>query len=186
MVFHCHLSNSKIPQVPRTLLSILDNHNNALVWSVSTCYLISKSSSSFTYPLGIVLSAPITVGITFKFLLFFFSSLARFRFLSLFHFLLILLWSVRTEKSTIWHVLFFLLTIIRSNRDWMICLYLKIPENFVHLILQDGFWVVFILLVHRVKFQFFAQFPVDHVPHPVVSSFVLFLTEFSVFISITT
>ena len=29
----------------------------------------------------------------------------------------------------------------------MICLYLKIPENFVHLILQDGFWVVHIQLV---------------------------------------
>ena len=38
----------------------------------------------------------------------------------------------------------------------MIRLYIKIPENFVRLNLQDGFWVVYIQLVRVVKFQFLA------------------------------
>ena len=45
----------------------------------------------------------------------------------------------------------------------MICLYLKIPVNFVCLLLLDGFWIVHIPLVLMVKFQFFAWFP-DHSP----------------------
>ena len=38
--------SSKYPQVSRTLLSILADLKNAVVWMVSTCPLISKSSSS--------------------------------------------------------------------------------------------------------------------------------------------
>ena len=48
MVFHWSLSDSKSLQVSRTLLSILANLNNAVVWMVSTLTLISKSSSLFT------------------------------------------------------------------------------------------------------------------------------------------
>ena len=44
MVFHWSLSDSKSPQVSRTLLSILAVLNNAVVWMVSTRPLISKSS----------------------------------------------------------------------------------------------------------------------------------------------
>ena len=39
----------------------------------------------------------------------------------------------------------------------MICLYLKIPENFVHLILQNGFWFMLISFGSRVKFPFLAE-----------------------------
>ena len=56
---------------------------NAVDWLVSTCLLISKSSSSFTNLLGIVPSAPIIIDITVTFM-FFFSSLSRSRYLSLF------------------------------------------------------------------------------------------------------
>ena len=45
-------------------------------------------------------------------------------------------------------------------------MYLKIPEEFVSLILQDRFWVVHIPFVHMVKLQFLAQFPVDHLCPP--------------------
>ena len=38
------MSDSKSTQVSRTLLSILADFNNAVVWVVSTCPLISKSS----------------------------------------------------------------------------------------------------------------------------------------------
>ena len=47
MVFHWCLSDSKSPQVSRTLLSIL---NNAVVWMVTTRPLTSKSSSLFNNP----------------------------------------------------------------------------------------------------------------------------------------
>ena len=48
MVFHWTLSDSKSSLVSRTLLSILADLNNAAVWGVSPCPLISKSTSSFT------------------------------------------------------------------------------------------------------------------------------------------
>ena len=48
MVFHWSLNDSKSPQISRTLLSILTNLNNAVVWMVFTCPLISKFSSLFT------------------------------------------------------------------------------------------------------------------------------------------
>ena len=63
MVSHWMLSNSKSLQVSRTLLSILSDINNAVVWMVSTCPLISKSSSPCTNPLVTVPRAPITIGI---------------------------------------------------------------------------------------------------------------------------
>ena len=60
MVFHWSLSDSKSPQVSRTLLSIL---NNAVVWMVSTRPPSSKPSSPFSNPLVTVPNAPITIGI---------------------------------------------------------------------------------------------------------------------------
>ena len=60
MAFHWTLSDNKYPQISRTLLSILADLNNAVVWMVSTRPLISKSSSPCINPLVIVLSASIT------------------------------------------------------------------------------------------------------------------------------
>ena len=65
-------------KVSLTPFSILADLSNDVVWMVSTCSLISKSSSPFTNPLGIVPSAPTTIGITVMFHSFF-SSLARYR-----------------------------------------------------------------------------------------------------------
>ena len=78
-VFHMILSDSKSPQVFRTLLSILADLNNAVIWMVSPCPLISKSSFPSTNPMVTVPNAPITIGITVIFMLhsFFSSSLAR-------------------------------------------------------------------------------------------------------------
>ena len=44
----------------------------------------------------------------------------------------------------------------------------------MHLILQDGFWFIHISFICMVKFKFLPQFPVDHLPYPVVSSLILF------------
>ena len=45
LVFHSSLSDSKTPQVSRTLFSILAELKNAVVWMTSTRPVISKSSS---------------------------------------------------------------------------------------------------------------------------------------------
>ena len=109
MVFYWSLSDSKSPQVSRTLLSILAVLNNAVVWMVSTRPPISKSSSPFSNPLVTVPNAPITIVIIVTFMFHsFFNSLARSRYLSFFsHSFSFILWSAGTAKSTILQVLFF-------------------------------------------------------------------------------
>ena len=66
MVFHWSLSDSKSPQVSRTLLSILAVFNNAVVWMVSTRSPTSKSSRPFNNPLVTVPKAPITICLLFS------------------------------------------------------------------------------------------------------------------------
>ena len=68
MVFHWSLSDSKSPQVSRTLLSILADLNNVVVWMVSTRPLISKPSSPFNNPSVTVPKAPIIIGINIAFM----------------------------------------------------------------------------------------------------------------------
>ena len=66
MVSHWSLSDSKSSLVSRILLNILTDLYNAVVWMVSACPLISKSSSPFINPMGIVSSTPIIIGTTVK------------------------------------------------------------------------------------------------------------------------
>ena len=63
MVFHWSLSDSKSPQITRTLFNILSDLNNAIVWMTSTRSLISESSCPFTNPLVTVPRAPIIIRI---------------------------------------------------------------------------------------------------------------------------
>ena len=51
----------------------------------------------------------------------------------------------------------------------------------MRIVLQDTFLCVHIPIVGMVDFQFLAQFPVDQIPHPVVSSLVLLLRLFAAF-----
>ena len=70
-VFHASvrsLSDSKSPQASRTLLSIPADLKNIVIWMVSSCHLISNSSSPFNKLLGLVPSAQITFGITVTFM----------------------------------------------------------------------------------------------------------------------
>ena len=117
MVFHWSLSDSKSPQVSRTLLSILAVLNNAVVWMVSTRPLTYKSSSPFSNPLVTVPNAPVTIGIIVTCMFHsFFSSVARSRYLSFFsHSFCFIMWPAGTAKSTILQVLFLLLIIIKSG-----------------------------------------------------------------------
>ena len=127
MVLHWSLSDSKSPQVSRTLLSIMAVLNNVVAWRVSTRPPTSKSSSPFNKPLVTVPLAPITIGIIVTFMFHsFFNFLARSRYLS-FSFIL---WSAETAKSTILQGHFFLLIII------IITIYSL--EFFFTLVLADG------------------------------------------------
>ena len=112
MVFHWSLSDSKSPQVSRTLLSILVVLNNAVVWMVSTRPPNSKSSSPFSNPLVTVPNAPITIVIIVTCMFHsFFNSLSRYlSFFSLsFSFIL---WSAGTAKSTILQIILLLLLLL--------------------------------------------------------------------------
>ena len=128
MVFHWSLSDSKSPQVSRTLLSILAVLNNAVIWMVSTCPPTSKSSSPFSNPLVTVPNAPITIGVIVTCMFHsFFNSLVRSRYLSFFsHSFSFILRSAGTAKLTILQVLFFLLIIIKTGLlariRWSICM----------------------------------------------------------------
>ena len=64
VVFHWSLSDSKFPQAYRTLLCILSNLNNVVVWIVSNRLLLSNSSGPLSNPLGTVPSALTTIGIS--------------------------------------------------------------------------------------------------------------------------
>ena len=120
MVFHWSLSDSKSSQVSTTLLSLLDDLNNAVVWMVSPRPPISKSSSPFTNLLATVTDALIAIGITITFMFHnFFLVLLKGSFS-------FILWSARIAKSTIRQVPFLLLTITRSGRlaeiRWSVCI----------------------------------------------------------------
>ena len=131
MVFHWRLSDTKSPQVSRTLLGILAVFNNAVVRMVSTRPPTSKSSRPFNNPLVTVPKAPITIGIIVTFIFHsFFNSLARSRYLSLFSdSFSFILSSAGTAKPTILQVVFFFYyyKVWSSGWDWVICLYIKIP-----------------------------------------------------------
>ena len=73
------------PHVSRTLLSILTDLNNDVIWMVSILPPMPNSSSSFSKPLGSVQSAPSTIDIILTLIFHsFFSSLARSKYLSTF------------------------------------------------------------------------------------------------------
>ena len=172
MVFHWSLSDSKSPQVSRTLLSILTVLNNAVVWIVSTRLPTSKSSSPFSNPLVTVPNAPITIGIIVTCMFqCFFNSLARSKYLSFFsHSLSFILWSAGTAKSTILQVLLFLLikSGLLAGIRWFVC-------TFMRVIFLDRCWVVHIPFISMVKFKFLAHFPVNRLAYPVVLRFILLL-----------
>ena len=57
----------------------------------------------------------------------------------------------------------------------MIRLYVKITEEFEHVIFRDRCWVVRRPFVCMVRFQFLAHFAVDYFADPVMSILILFL-----------
>ena len=174
MVFHWSLSDSKFPQISRTLLSILANLN-AVVWMVCTHPLTSKSSSPFINPLVTLLRALITIGINVTLVSnSFFNSLAKSRCFSSFSLLSILLCAQLGQPCTqLCKFSYFFIFVV----DYYKVVWLRLSNPFLFknpigfcLILQYRCW-----FVHIIKFKFLAQFLVGHFAHPVVSSLILFL-----------
>ena len=128
MVFYWSLSDSKPPHIFMTILSILAENNNAVVWTITSRLLISNFSSPSIDPLVTTPRAPFTIGITNTFLVHsFFRSLARSRYLSLFSLSFsFTLWSVGTANSTIKQFLFFIEyhLVWSTGRDYIIRLLL--------------------------------------------------------------
>ena len=105
--FYGSLGDRKSPQVSSTLLIILADIINAVVWMVSTHHLISKSSRPLNKLLGIVPSALFTIvspSCSIAFLVLW-QDLSTCLFFSLS--LIFTLWSAETSKFTIQQVLFF-------------------------------------------------------------------------------
>ena len=142
---------------------------------VSTCLLISLSTSPYSNSLVTVPSAPFTIGITitFMFLSFQFSSkdLVLISFSLSFNFSL---WSVGTAKSAIWQVLLFC---------WLslgLVVWPRLGELFVSQNHREvcafhflgKFSMTLVPFVRMVKFKLLSRFTVDHLPLPV--SFIFF------------
>ena len=152
---------------------------------VFTRPLISKSFNPFINLLETVPSAPITIGITVNFMLYwvFFSSLERSRFLSFFLFSFsYTLWSARTAKSTIRQVLIYSFIYLFILFYWGWGDYHKVRLFGRDLVRSLCFsfsrtvsGLCIYIFVRLDKFKHLAQFLVDHFPHPVVSSRILFL-----------
>ena len=167
MVFLWILSCNKSPQVSRTLLSILADLNNAVDCMFSTCPIVSKFLSSFYQSFG-----DCTKSIIYNWYhrqlhvpKFFVYSLARSKTLSFFS--LSFNFTLWASKSAIMQIIFFVdyYKICTSGRDYVIRLYLRIPEELVCLILLDRFWVAHIPFACMIKFQFLALIPVNHFAH---------------------
>ena len=101
VVFHWSLRDSMTPQFFKTLLSILVNLSNAVIRIVLILLLISDSSNSFSRFLGTIPSATTIIGITLTLIFHtFFSSLARSKNFSLFHFILFSLCSFPEQQNS--------------------------------------------------------------------------------------
>ena len=164
------------PQVSRNLLRIPADLKTVVVSKLSTRPLLSKSCSPFANPLVTVTKAAIKIGICSIF-----SSFPKqnsgispsFCFLSF-----LFCGQLRQQNSQLCKVSSFFVDYFKvwsSDRDQVIYLNFKISENFVSLILLDKFWVVYILFVCTVKSKFLTQFPRDHLVHPVMYSFMIFV-----------
>ena len=122
MVFHWSLGDSKSPLVSMTLLSVLADLNNAVVWMISTHPLIFKSSSPCTNPLVTIPSVSITISITVTFMFHvFFSSLARSSYFSLFSLSFsFTLWSTGTDSELyIYHLFVWSNLNLFHNSKWI-------------------------------------------------------------------
>ena len=159
MVFHWIFSDSKTPQVSRTLLSILAYLNNVAVWMVSTRPLFSKPPSPFINPLVTVPRAPIIIGknVTLHVLQFFqFPSKVKVFILLFSFFQFFLLRSARIKKIHNSANSLFLLIITRPGRlaeiRWSACI-----SEFQRILCVSFSWTNSSLCIKKIYFCFFSR-----------------------------
>ena len=147
MVSPWRKSDSKSPQVSRTLLSNLAELNNAVVWLVSTIPLTSKFSSPFTIPLVTVSSAQITIGIKVTFMFHsFFSSLAKVRVLfslfAFFQFYFVISQDGKVYNSAVFF--FFCCWLSLAETRWSVCI-----SKFQRTLCDSFSWTVSWLCIYQ-------------------------------------
>ena len=180
MVFQWRLRDNKSPQVSRTFLSILADLNNAIIWIVSTHPLIPKSSThAFNNPLVTLPKAPIRIGIivTFMFHSFFQFSSKVLVLISFFGFLQF--YSDQPEQQSPLFSRFSFFFVYWLTLDLVV--WLRLGDLFVSLNPREvdmshflgRILVMHIPFVHMGKFKLLAQFPVDHLSHPIMSSLII-------------
>ena len=132
----------KTPQITKTFLCILTDLDNPVVWVV---FILNS------YPLGTVSNAPIMACIIILLMFHSFcSSLARFKY---FHFLLSSPCSSLKQQNPPDFIFFFLIDSrfsLLAKIGWSPCTF--VPENVIHLIFLERFFVVHVLFIHMVKF----------------------------------
>ena len=150
---------------------------------VFTRPLISKNSSPSTSHLGTVPRAPITIGITVTFMFHFFfqfpskvwNLILLFAFFQIYS---VVSWDskVHSLASSLLLLLLFLFLlnvrfVLLAGISWSVCMSKSQGSLCVSFSRKD----VHIPFASIVKSKFLAQFPVDHIAHPIVSRFILFL-----------
>ena len=166
MVCHWSLNHSTSPRVSRTLLCILADLNNAVVWMVSSRPLISECFNPFISLLVTVPRGLITIGITVTFMfLSFFNSLARSWYLSFFSFSFNFTTLSQDSKVHYSAISLFLV-------DLGLVVWTRLGDPFVSqnpwscASCSPGQILDMQIPFGRVaRFQFLAQFPVDRLAH---------------------
>ena len=154
----------------KTILSILADFSNAVVLMV----LARPPIPILPVPLQVfgVYQWQLVTFVSHKFLFCFVFFMQGPSFFLSFRFLLFLLSSPPGQQSPfVGRFLFVFLyyySAWSSDRDYVICLSLKISENFNYFILQDRFFCIHIPIFRRFKFKFLAQFAMDNLSYPVV------------------
>ena len=118
MACHWSLRESKSPQVSMSLLSILANLNNSVLWMFSTCPPISKSPSPCNDHFVTVLKATIIIGITINLV---FHSFSNSKYCSSFPFLFILPCGQQGQQSPQIGEFYFLLVVWLRLDDLFVC-----------------------------------------------------------------
>ena len=166
MVSYWSLSDSKSLQISRTLLSILADFNNEVVWMVSIHSPIFKFSILFYKALETAPSVPITISITVTVML---HSFFKADYLSLFYLSLVFHSLIRCDftKWLVLPIFFFFfgflfvnyLLVWFSGQDEAICLY---PRELC--VSHSSGQILVCAFSSMAKFQSLAQFLVDHLP----------------------
>ena len=191
MVFHWSLSDTKSSQVSRTLLSILADLY-AVAWMASACPLIANSSSPFTSRLGMVPSAPITIGMTVNFMFHCFflvlqQCLTIYLFFAFFWFYSEVFRNGEVHYSADY---FFLLTITRSGRfaeiRWYVCIS-KSQRRFCVSFYRTDSGLVHTPFVLMVKFKLLAQFHIQSclILHSFCANLLHLLIKWAIFLSLS-